>query len=53
MRSKVKSVALTDTGKVRELIWMMLSSGNCSVERVAEHLGVDRRTVHRRLARER
>jgi AraC-like DNA-binding protein len=42
----------TISDKVRELIWMMLSSGNCSVERVAEHLGVDRRTVHRRLARE-
>jgi AraC-like DNA-binding protein len=42
----------TISDKVRELIWMMLSSGNCSIERVAKHLGVDRRTVHRRLARE-
>ena len=31
---------------------MLLSSGNCLIERVAKHLGVDRRTVHRRLARE-
>jgi AraC-like DNA-binding protein len=27
-----------------------LGSGACTIERVAQHLGVDRRTVHRRLA---
>jgi transcriptional regulator GlxA family with amidase domain len=37
---------------VRELIWVLLKSGNCSVERVAKHLGVDRRTINRRLASE-
>ena len=37
---------------VRELVWVLLKSGSCSVERVAKHLGVDRRTVDRRLARE-
>ena len=37
---------------VRELVWVMLKSGNCSVERVAKHLRVDRRTVDRRLTRE-
>jgi AraC-like DNA-binding protein len=37
---------------VRELVWVMLKSGNCSAERVAKHLGVDRRTVNRRLASE-
>jgi AraC-like DNA-binding protein len=37
---------------VRELMWVMLKSGSCSAERVAKHLGVDRRTVNRRLARE-
>jgi hypothetical protein len=28
----------------------MLPLGRCSVEKVAQHLGVDRRTVHRHLA---
>jgi AraC-like DNA-binding protein len=37
---------------VRELMWVMLKSGSCSAERVAKHLGVDRRTVNRRLASE-
>src|SRR5262249_45106022 len=42
----------TTAGKVRELVWVLLPSGRCSVEHVAERLGVDRRTVHRHLARE-
>src|SRR5262249_34056515 len=37
---------------VRELMWVLLKSGNCSAERVAKHLGVDRRTVNRRLVSE-
>jgi AraC-like DNA-binding protein len=37
---------------VRALILRLLPSGECSVDRVAQHLGVDRRTVHRRLAAE-
>jgi len=37
---------------VRELASATLSSGNCSAQRIAAHLGVDRRTVHRHLARE-
>ena len=37
---------------VRELMWVMLKSGSCSAERVAKHLGVDRRTINRRLASE-
>jgi AraC-like DNA-binding protein len=37
---------------VRELVWVLLKSGSCSVERVARHLGVDRRTINRRLASE-
>jgi AraC-like DNA-binding protein len=36
--------------KVRELVAALLPTGRCSVERVAEHLGCDRRTLHRRLA---
>lgn len=35
--------------KVRELIDLLLPSGNCTIARVAEHLGCDRRTVHRHL----
>jgi AraC-like DNA-binding protein len=38
--------------KVRELVWLQLASGRCTVEQVAEQLGVDRRTLHRRLAPE-
>ena len=38
--------------QVRELVVMLLGGGACTIERVAQHLGVDRRTVHRRLASE-
>jgi AraC-like DNA-binding protein len=38
--------------QVRELARALLPTGQCTVERVAQHLGVDRRTVHRRLAAE-
>ncbi len=34
----------------RELIVALLPTGACSVERVARHMGVDRRTLHRWLA---
>jgi AraC-like DNA-binding protein len=37
---------------VRQLIAAMLSSGRCTSQRVAQHLGVDRRTIHRQLASE-
>jgi len=40
----------TFDGKVRELIATLLPKGNCSVERVAQHLGCDVRTMQRRLA---
>ncbi|WP_042366037.1 AraC family transcriptional regulator ligand-binding domain-containing protein [Streptacidiphilus neutrinimicus] len=36
--------------RVRELIEVLLPTGRCSVEQIAHSLGVDRRTVHRRLA---
>jgi len=42
----------TMTANVRECIYTMLPSGLCSADKVAERLGVDRRTVHRHLARE-
>jgi AraC-like DNA-binding protein len=42
----------TMTARVRECIYTMLPSGLCSADNVAARLGVDRRTVHRYLARE-
>jgi AraC-like DNA-binding protein len=41
------------TRTVREIIVLLLGQGACTVERAAAHLGVDRRTIHRRLERER
>ncbi|MBL8378148.1 MAG: AraC family transcriptional regulator [Burkholderiales bacterium] len=38
--------------RVRDLILALMPTGRCTVERVAGHLGVDRRTVHRQLSRE-
>lgn len=38
--------------QVRQMIWMLLPTGRCSVERVAANLGRDRRTLHRQLERE-
>jgi AraC-like DNA-binding protein len=40
------------TTHVRHLIVRLLGAGSCSIGSVAEHLGVDRRTVHRRLCKE-
>jgi AraC-like DNA-binding protein len=51
----VASMARADESfkeKIRELVATMLSSGRCRMERVAEHLGIDRKTVHRRLEAE-
>jgi len=42
----------TMTAKVRECIYTMLPSSLCSADKVAARLGIDRRTVHRHLARE-
>jgi AraC-like DNA-binding protein len=42
----------TMSASVRECIYAMLPSGLCSADSVASRLGVDRRTVHRHLARE-
>jgi AraC-like DNA-binding protein len=38
--------------RVRQLVVMQLGSGQCGVERVAQLLRVDRRTIHRRLLQE-
>lgn len=45
-----RGVALSE--KVSDLIVALLPEGACSVERVAQHLGMDRRTLHRRLLAE-
>ena len=42
---------MTLADKVRWLVREMLPMGRCSGEEIAQHLGVDRRTVHRHLAR--
>lgn len=42
----------TIADRVRELIEVLLPTGRCSIEQVARSLGVDRRTVHRQLARD-
>ncbi|GAA4486055.1 AraC family transcriptional regulator [Rhodococcus olei] len=41
----------TTTTRVRELVELLLPTGRCSIEQVARSLGVDRRTVHRHLAK--
>ena len=38
--------------KVRQLVWLLLPTGRCSVDTVAQHLGLDRRTLHRHLQRQ-
>jgi AraC-like DNA-binding protein len=42
----------TVSERVSDLIVTLLPEGHCTVDSVAEHLGVDRRTIHRRLAAE-
>jgi AraC-like DNA-binding protein len=41
---------VTTVARVRELIEVLLPTGHCSIVQVARSLGVDRRTVQRRLA---
>jgi AraC-like DNA-binding protein len=48
--SLARSARLTD--RVRQLIVLLLPRGLCRIEVVAQHLGVDRRTVHRKLVDE-
>ena len=42
----------TQSDRVREMIHILLPRGECRIDRVAQLLGVDRRTVHRHLAAE-
>ncbi|WP_314254290.1 AraC family transcriptional regulator [Streptomyces kutzneri] len=41
---------LSDTDRVRKIIEVLLPTGRCTANEVARSLGIDRRTVHRRLA---
>lgn len=36
----------TATDKVRQLVWLLMPSGRCSIKIVSQHLGLDLRTVH-------
>ena len=50
-----RAVAQPQNGEVtaiRQLMSMLLPGRRCTAEHVAQHLGVDRRTVHRRLREE-
>jgi AraC-like DNA-binding protein len=38
--------------QVRELVVTLLGTGSCTLERMAQHLGIDPRTIQRHLARE-
>jgi AraC-like DNA-binding protein len=40
------------TTQVRRLVVTLLGTGGCTIDRAAQHFGVDRRTVHRRLSGE-
>ena len=40
------------TREVRQIATFLLPTGRCSIEQIARHLSVDRRTVHRQLAKE-
>ena len=42
----------SETERVRRLIESLLPAGRCSAQQVARHLGVNRRTLHRRLTTE-
>ncbi|EME21203.1 AraC family transcriptional regulator [Rhodococcus triatomae] len=41
----------TTTTRVRELVELLLPTGRCTIDQVARSIGVDRRTVHRHLAK--
>src|SRR5215475_4130571 len=40
------------TGQVQRLVVALLSTGTCTIEVAAQHLGITKRTIHRRLADE-
>jgi AraC-like DNA-binding protein len=50
LRSLPTPAGATRSGRVRDLVEVLLPTGRCSVDEVARALGVDRRTLHRHLA---
>ncbi|WP_293457814.1 AraC family transcriptional regulator [Phenylobacterium sp.] len=48
--ARTRKLDLTD--KVSDIIVALLPDGVCTADRVAQHLGMDRRTLHRRLSAE-
>ena len=53
LRQRVEAIEARSSNwddKVAELVRALLPIGDCSIERVAEHLACDRRTIHRHLA---
>ena len=44
------AVTADTAAQVRDLVVTLLASGRCTIDVVAQHLGIDRRPVHRRLA---
>jgi AraC-like DNA-binding protein len=50
LEAMVSRPDVTLADKVRQMVREMLPLGPCSVDKVAQHLGVDRRTVHRHLS---
>jgi AraC-like DNA-binding protein len=45
-------VNATVSDQVRQLVYELLPSGRCSVKRISSGVGMDRRTLHRHLARD-
>jgi AraC-like DNA-binding protein len=52
LESVVSPRATTSKDRVKELMEFLLPLGKCTMEQIARTLGVDRRTLHRRLADE-
>jgi AraC-like DNA-binding protein len=46
------TASMTSASQVRDMVVLLLAAGNCTVEQAALQFGVNRRTVHRYLARE-
>ncbi|MNF24221.1 HTH-type transcriptional regulator VirS [compost metagenome] len=50
LNTKLAQSDVTMPDRVRKLVFALLPKGECVAERVAEQLGMDRKTVHRHLA---
>jgi AraC-like DNA-binding protein len=49
LESRTRTGSDDFAAQVRQLVVLQLNSGSCTVERVAQMLRIDRRTIHRRL----